>query len=84
MGERIHFDPAEAFLSGAASVGLVGEEQRELYIFDGGEGVEELERLKDEADLLAAKAGEFGVGEGGGGLAVDEDFAGGREIHCAA
>ncbi len=84
MGERIHFDPAEAFLSSAASVGLVGEEQREFDIFDGSEGVKELKRLKDEADFLAAEAGKFGVGESGGGLAINEDFAGGGEIHGTA
>lgn len=84
LGERIHFDPAETFLRGAANAGLVGEEQGEFYIFEGGEGVEELERLKDETDFPAAEAGEIGVGESGGRLAVDENFAGSGEVHGSA
>ncbi len=63
---------------------MMREEQGKLYVFDGREGVEELERLKNEADLLATDAGEGGVVEAGGGLAVDEDFAGGGEVHSTA
>jgi len=43
--------------------------------------MEELKRLKDEADFFAPESGERGIGEGGGRLSVDQDFAGGWEIH---
>jgi len=84
VGEQVHLDPVETFLCSVTSVGPVGEEQREFYIFDGGEGMEELERLKDEADFPAAEVGELGVSERGGGLPVDEYFAGGGEVHGPA
>ena len=32
---------------------MMREEQGKFYVFDGREGVEELERLKNEADLFA-------------------------------
>ena len=59
------------------------EVQGEGDVFDAGERGEEVEELKNEADFVAAKAGEVIVGEGGDGLAVDADFARGGAIEAA-
>jgi hypothetical protein len=45
--------------------------------------VEELKRLKDEADFFTPETGERGICEGGGGLAVYQDFARGWKIHSS-
>ena len=55
-----------------------------FHVFDGGEGVEELKRLEDEADFFAAQASERGVWEVGGGLAFDQDLARCWKIHGTA
>ena len=54
------------------------EVQRQGDVLDAGQAGEQVEELEDEADLVAAQAGEVVVGERGDGLPVDADFAGGR------
>ena len=81
LREVLQLDPTEAFLREGAGFRVMGEEQRQFHIFDGGEGVEELKRLKDEADFFAAKTGKLSVVEAGCRLAIDQNFAGGGEIH---
>jgi hypothetical protein len=82
-GLRVEADPGEAFECGSAGLGMLGEEEGEFDVFNGGEGGHELEGLEDEADLVAADASELGGCEGGGGLAEEEDVTGGGEVHGA-
>jgi hypothetical protein len=51
-------------------------EHWECDVFLGGEFLEEVMELEDEADFLVAEDGEFDVAEGGGIGTVDEDAAG--------
>ena len=58
-------------------------EKRVLDIFGGGEDGDEIEGLKDEADLFAAEQGGFGRGEAGGVDAFNQDAAGGGLVDAA-
>ena len=71
-GARFDFLAREAF-----------EVEREGHVLDAGERGEEVEELEDEADFVAAEAGEVVIGERGDGLAVDADFAGGGAVEAA-
>ena len=51
-------------------------EHWESDVFLGGEFLEEVMELEDEADFLVAEDGEFEVAEGGGVGVIDEDSAG--------
>ena len=55
-GEGLHFDSRRR-ASGEAAGCRAGKQQRQLDILDHGERVDELERLKDEADFLAPETG---------------------------
>jgi len=57
--------------------------ERQGDVFDAGERGEEVEELEDEADFVAAEAGEVVIGEVGDGLAVDTDFPGGGTVEAA-
>jgi hypothetical protein len=50
---------------------------RDLDVAHGGEGGQQVEALKDEANALLAQAGAGSVIEGGKIVAVDDDPAGG-------
>ena len=74
-------DPPEAFDGRCAAIPAAGEKQRQLHIFEDGESREELEKLKNEANPVAAEGGEIGVGKGRRRAAVDQDFSGCRKVH---
>ena len=57
--------------------------QGEGDVFQAGERGQEVEELEDEADFVAAEAGEIVIGEGGDGLAVDADLARGGAVQAA-
>ena len=52
-------------------------------VLHAGQRGQEIEELEDEADLVAAQAGEVVVGQVGDGLAVDADLAGAGTIEPA-
>src|SRR5207344_45598 len=56
------------------------EVQRQCDVLHAGERRQEIEKLENEADLVAAKAGQIVVGEGRDGLAVDANLARGGAI----
>jgi hypothetical protein len=76
-------DPLEALHRDVRCVGRAGKQQGQLNIFENGEVGEELEKLKNEADRFAAKCGQVGFAEARGGASIDEDLAGGGEVHGA-
>jgi hypothetical protein len=59
--ERSQLHPAEAIKRSRACILTASKEQRQLDILDGGQRMEQLERLEDETDIFAPHAREFGV-----------------------
>ncbi len=83
VAQGVEFDPGEALARDCAGVGVAGKKQREFDIFEGRQGVKQLERLEDEANLGAADFGERSIVEARGGNAVKLNLAEGGEIHGA-
>lgn len=69
--------------AGLGGVGGGVEVLREHYVFYGGEIGDEVELLKDEADLVGAKAVEVAGAHGGDVDTVDPEFTGGGAIEAA-
>lgn len=67
-----------------AGTGIVGagEFERNLHVLAGSESRDQLERLKDEADLLAAKAGAVVLAERAEVGAVEDDPAAGGAVEA--
>src|SRR5262249_23241042 len=51
--------PIQAVEGRGGGVGFAGEQKGEFYIFENGESWQELEKLKNKANCLAAKDGEI-------------------------
>ena len=82
---RLRAAEADVFEGGLDAGGALvaidfGEAQRELDIFREGHAGEEIERLEDHADGVAAVAGEFDGIDGGEVAAADVDGAGGGTV----
>ena len=75
-------DVFERGLDAGGALGAIdfGESQRELDVFREGHAGEEIERLEDHADGVAAVAGEFCRIDGGEVAAADVDGAGGGAV----
>jgi hypothetical protein len=76
-------DPLEPFDGRFTATPAAGEKKRQSNIFQDGEGGKELEKLKNEANPVAAESCEIGVREGRRRAAVDQDFTGCRKVHGA-
>src|SRR6056297_772730 len=61
---------------------LAGEIEREEDVLCCGQGRHQVERLEDEADLLAAQAGELAVGQRGEVDTTDRDAAGRERVEA--
>ncbi len=59
------------------------EVERQGHIFEAGEARQEIEKLEDEADFVAAEAGEVIVRKCCDRLAVDADLTGGGPVETA-
>ena len=82
---RYSADEVEEFVGALAGFAAVpaAQVERKGDVFLAGEGRKQIEELEDEADFVAADAGEFVVGESGEGNAVQGDFAGGGLVEGA-
>ena len=84
MGEGFHLHPSQTFEGQGARIFCFGEHKRQFHIFDSGERVNQLESLKDKADLFTPQVGELRIIEGARDAAIEFDFARRGEVHCAA
>src|SRR5260370_41774829 len=81
IAEAFEFDPGQPPPGGFAWVVLSGEEQRQFDIFENSQSVQQLKRLKNEADALAPQLSEGTVTQGGGRNSIQQDLARRRKIH---
>src|SRR5712692_3344609 len=81
IAEAFEFDPGQPIPGDFAWVVLSGEEQRQFDVFENGQGVKQLKRLKNEADALAPQLSEATVIQGRGRNSIQKDLAGRRKIH---
>ncbi len=81
--ETLQLDPCEPFACGRARIGFARKQQRQLYVLENGQRIQQLKRLKDEADLCASKLRQFGVLQGRSWHAVEQHLAGSRKVHRA-
>jgi len=73
------FEEESSAIEGGGLAEAAEFEHGEGDVFLGGEFLEEVVELEDEADFFVAEAGEVGVVELHGVFAADEDAAGGNE-----
>ena len=81
VAEAVEFDPAQPFVGGGTRIGDAREQERQFDIFIDGEGVKQLEGLKDEADFVAAQNCQSRIVKAGSTDAIDEDGAARGKIH---
>jgi hypothetical protein len=81
--EFVNLHLLEGCYGGFTDARLSCEQQGELDILCYGERGKKLERLENEADVLATDTRQAGIVERSGGGILDPDLAGGREIHCS-
>jgi hypothetical protein len=82
FGEANEVEEFVGAVAGFAAVPAT-EVEGEGDVFFAGEGGEEVKELEDEADFVAADAGEVVIGEPGEADAVDGDMAGGGGVESA-
>src|SRR6266849_494871 len=83
VAEPVELHPGQTLAGSGASVGLAGKKKGQFDVFESGQGVQQLERLKNEADFFPAKLGERGVFESGCGNSVEQDMPRSGEVHRA-
>src|SRR5216683_5034157 len=81
IAETFEFDPGQPLPGGFARVTLSGEEQRQFDVFENSQSVQQLKRLKNEADALAPQLSEAAVIQGGGRNSIQKNLARRRKIH---
>ena len=55
VAKTIELDPRQTFPCGFARVRLTRKKKRQFHVFNRGQSMEQLERLKNEANFFAAQ-----------------------------
>src|SRR5580704_7460934 len=81
IAKTIELDPREALACRFASARFSRQKEGQFHVFENREGVKQLKGLKDEADFFASQQCEVRIVQRGSGNAIQQDLAGGGEIH---
>ena len=83
IAKTIELDPREPLACRFASARFSRQKEGQFHVFENREGVKQLKGLKDEADFLSPQQCEACIVQRGSGNAIQQDLAGGGEIHRA-
>src|SRR6266446_10831215 len=83
IAETVEFHPGKPFPCRLARIWLPGEEQRQLDILEYRKRVQQLKRLKNEANSLATQSRQAAVLQRQRRNSVQKHVARRRKIHCA-